>query len=353
MKRKYYIFGVLTLLCLLGTGYYAWTLYDAHCKQVVEWNEGAKAAFEEALWMEVDKRAEISFYSSFSGEKGMTALKNRIPDTVFVTSALGRRAYPIERYKYDNSLIKETRMRADLSYLFNMFPLSVDSLTAHWDSLLRLRQISAKSRIRYIYTDLGLKNDTLCSGSTKSADSLLVRYLGFRCEHELVAYTSCPFWMLALSLSEYCRLLFPIIALGILFVCYTPLEKFFRRRFVKEKIVETKVHVADVKIDEAKTFLLPDGSLFDVFAGTLTKGEISKQLPPQSVLLLKLFLCKETHRLSPTEIDQELWNGSGSTDQLRQAIQRLRRELRAVCLDVAIKNVNGEYELKTPISSKN
>ena len=58
MKRKYYILGVLATLCLLGTGYYAWMLYDAHCKQVAEWNEGAKAAFEEALWLEVNKRAE-------------------------------------------------------------------------------------------------------------------------------------------------------------------------------------------------------------------------------------------------------------------------------------------------------
>ena len=60
-KRKYLILGVLALLCLLGTGYYAWTLYNAHCKQVVEWNEGAKAAFEEALWMEVNKRLRYHF----------------------------------------------------------------------------------------------------------------------------------------------------------------------------------------------------------------------------------------------------------------------------------------------------
>ena len=49
MKRKHCILETLALLCLLGTGYYAWTLYDAHRKQVAEWNEGAKAAFEEAL----------------------------------------------------------------------------------------------------------------------------------------------------------------------------------------------------------------------------------------------------------------------------------------------------------------
>ena len=72
MKRKYYILGVLATLCLLGTGYYAWMLYDTHRKQVVEWNEGAKVAFEEALWLEVDKRAEIPIYYSSSREAGTT-----------------------------------------------------------------------------------------------------------------------------------------------------------------------------------------------------------------------------------------------------------------------------------------
>ena len=81
MKRKYYILGLLATLYLLGTGFYAWTLYDAHCKQVAEWNEGAKAAFEEALWLEVNKRAEVPIYSSSSGEHGMTTLKERVPDS--------------------------------------------------------------------------------------------------------------------------------------------------------------------------------------------------------------------------------------------------------------------------------
>ena len=74
MKRKYYILGLLATLCLLGTSYYAWTLYDAHRKQVAEWNEGAKAAFEEALWMEVDKRAEVPFTHSSNGQRLVSLL---------------------------------------------------------------------------------------------------------------------------------------------------------------------------------------------------------------------------------------------------------------------------------------
>ena len=89
MKRKYYILGVLALLCLLGTGYYAWTLYDTHRKQVAEWNEEAKAAFEEALWLEVNKRAETPIFH-YSGEKnGMTTLNEKIPDSVSVMTMNG------------------------------------------------------------------------------------------------------------------------------------------------------------------------------------------------------------------------------------------------------------------------
>ena len=128
MKRKYYILGVLALLCLLGTGYYAWTLYVAYRKQVAEWNEGAKAAFEEALWMEVNKRAEVPMYHSSSEEGGVHTLKTRIPDSVSVMTMEGFRKYKIEKERYERSFIKETNQRAMLGALLNDYPLSIDTL---------------------------------------------------------------------------------------------------------------------------------------------------------------------------------------------------------------------------------
>ena len=354
MKRKYYILGVLATLCLLGTGYYAWTLYDAHCKQVAEWNEGAKAAFEEALWLEVNKRAEVPIYSFSSGEHGMTTLKERIPDSVSVMTVEGFRKYKIDKEKYEQSLIKETRKRARLSTLLLEYPLSVDTLSMHWTNRLKVKEIPIQSNIRYVYTDLNLLNDTTYwkANHCLSLDSLTVSYLGFRCEHELVAFVSYPYWLLDLSWDAYVWLIVPWIFLVLLVVFYTPIKHFSRSKFIKEKIVEKEVHVADVEIEKAKTFRLQDGSLFDTFSGTLTKEGLSKQLPPQSVLLLKLFLRKENHHLSPSEIDQELWKGQGTTDQLHKAIQRLRTDLKKVSSEVVIKSVNGNYELKQPISSK-
>ena len=63
MKKRIYILGVFAALCFLFTWYNVWTLHEDYCKQVLVWNEEAKDTFEEALWMEVNKRAEIPIYS--------------------------------------------------------------------------------------------------------------------------------------------------------------------------------------------------------------------------------------------------------------------------------------------------
>ena len=335
---------MLATLCLLGTGYYAWMLYDTHRKLVVEWNEGAKLAFEEALWLEVDKRAEIPIYYSSSREAGTTVLNESLPDTIFITSPLGRRGYHIEQTHYERSLVKESDQRAVLGALLYKYPLCLDTLAMHWDANLANRKIPAQSQIRYIYTDWDLQKDTISSVNESHLDSLTVSYLGFRCEHELVAFVSYPYWLFSLENCYWVLLSWVVFILLVVF--YIPLEDFFRRKFVKDKIVEKEIHVADVTIDKAKIYHLPDESLFDSFAGTITKGDLIHTLLPQSSLLLKLFLRKENHCLSTTEIEQGLWNGNGSTDKIHKAIQRLRTDLKKISPDLVIKNINGNYELK-------
>ena len=347
MKRKYYILGLLATLCLLGTGYYAWTLYDAHCKQVAEWNEGAKAAFEEALWLEVNKRAEIPMYHSSSGGGGTQTMNTRIPDSVSVMTMEGFRRYKIDRKKYDNSLIKETNGRAMMGALLYDSPLCIDTLVIHWNNKLLKKKIPAQGLVRYIFTDLELKNDTAYSISNNRVhfDSLTVNYLGFRCEHELVGYVSYPSFLFSMLQFDW-RLILLWGVFIMIFFSYSSLEGFFRRKFIEEKIVEKEIHVADITIDKAKIYQLPDGSLFDSFAGTITKDGLIYRLPPQTALLLRLFLRKENHHLSTAEIELELWNGNASVDRIHKAIQRLRGELKKVSPDLVVKNVNGDYELK-------
>jgi hypothetical protein len=336
---------VLAALCLLGTGYYAWTLYDAYRKQVAEWNEGAKAAFEEALWLEVNKRADIPVYHSSKREEGKTTLNDVFQDTIFITSPWGRRGYHIDPVRYERSIVKDADKRELLGALLYEFPLSVDTLAMHWEVNLSDRKIPAQRMVRYIYTDWDLHNDTTCSVFEGRLDSLTVNYLGFRCEHELTAFISYPYWFLNFSWYTLGVLLLWGL-LVILFKFYTPIESFIQRRMVKEKVIEKEVYVTDVVIGKSKLYRLPDGSLFDTSACTLTKGGLIHTLPPQSAILLKLFLYKENHYLSIEEIDKALWNGLGSSGKIHKAMQRLRDELKKVSPDLVIKTVSGGYELK-------
>ena len=349
MKTKYYILGVLAVFCLLGTGYYAWTLYDAYRKQVAEWNEVAKATFDEALWIEVDKKTSIPIYHASDGVDGMNVLKERIPDSVFVTTVIGRIGYKNDKTKFANSLIKEREKRIMLGTLLQKYPLEIDSLFVCWDSLLVRRQVPVQKQVRYIYTDWSLLNDTVWSdlGEMDSySDSITVRYLGFRCEHELVGYVSCPLWMDSLSGVECIFMLLPWILWGLVLVFYSSLEYLIQKKFIHEKVVEKEVHVADVSIERAKIYQLPDGIIFDTLAGTLTQEEVISVLAPQSVNLLKLFLRSSDKRVSVEEIDLELWRGNGTKDQLRNAISRLRKDLKKVGSTLIIQNERGIYELK-------
>ena len=368
MKIKYYILGVLAVLCLLGTGYYAWTLYDAYRKQVEEWNEVAKTTFDEALWMEVNKRSEIPFYRYSSEDGGIMTLNERIPDSVSVMTADGLWKYKIDRYKYDNSLVKETMRRGDLGALLEMYPLSIDSLSAHWDNVLSEKQLPVKNQLRYIYTDLKLQNDTVYSIADKKIsglDSLTVKYLGFRCEHELVAFVSYPYWLFCLSMGDYCMLLLPWILLTLLFVCYPKLESLAKQKMTHEKviektvevekevIVEKEIYMVDVQMDKVGIFHLPDGTVFDSLVGTLTKDGVQQRLQPQSVSLLKLFLRKEDRQVTSDEICMKLWGDTGYADRLRSAISRLRNDFKAVKSELVVNCSYGVYELIFPISSKN
>lgn len=367
MKRKYYILGTLALLCLLGTGYYVWTLYDAHCKQVAEWNEGAKAAFEEALWLEVNKRAEIPFYSYSNENTGMNTLNEKIPDSISVMTVNGWRKYKIDRYKYNNSLIKETMRRGDLGALLEIYPLSIDTLLVNWNDLLYKKHIYVRNQVRYIHTDLNLNNDTVFTGVDKSLsrlDSLTVKYLGFRCEHELVAFVSHPYWMFEFAHINRYILFLPWLLLVLLFIGYPNLEIWVQRKMMhvkviektveikKEVIVEKKIHLADVKIDEARIIELPDGSIFDSFASTLEKDGLKQHLQPQSVSLLKLFLLEENNQLTSDNICMKLWGDVSHTERLYSAIRRLRNDLKKVNSELYIESSYGFYELKSPISSQ-
>lgn len=351
MKRKFYILGLLAALCLLGTGYYAWTLYDVHCKQMAEWKKEAKVLFEDALLVELDKRGNIPVKVKLSGQREERTLNESYPDSVTVRVGEKVRNFIIPKYKTENSLMKDLTKRTIQGILLEKDPISTDVLVNVWDSLLAKKQIPFHTGVRYIYMDLEEHTDTLISSKEFPLyvmDSLTVKYMGFRCEYEYVGYVF-PSLMGVLAIGDFLVLLFPWILLGFVFRYYNVIFK----AFVSEKIVEKEIHLADVHLDKANIYKLPNGVLFDTFTCSLKKGDLIRNISPQSVNLLKLFLRNDSHRVTDEEIDKVLWNGKGNNDRLRNAIYRLRKDLKMVDSGLVIQNMNGIYELKSPISSNN
>ena len=363
MKRKTMILGVVATLCFLSTAYNVWELQNEYDKQDAEWNEGVKVAFEEALWMEVDKRSEIPVYRVLNGEKGVATLNGIIPDSVFITSESGRKGYRIEQSRYENSLMKESRDRSFISTLLEIHPLSVDTLFMKLDSLLRKNRIPLQAQVRYVYTDEEMRNDTVytCSDSHSGLDSLTVKYLGFRCEHELTILVASSHWLSGGAWKSLVILLFPWLLLVWLIICYSRLEKWVQHKFVREKVKvvvqektvekEKEIYITNVQIGKVGIIKLPDGTLLDTLEKKLCNGEKQHNIKPQSISLLKLFLSKDNYKITIEEISWELWQKEREKHNLYSAMQRLRSDLKAVNSDLVIDCFNGVYELKLPISS--
>ena len=347
MQRKWYIFLLAILICLIVTGYNLWKLYGNYQSDVLLWKEETGTLFEKALLIELDKRGEIPVKIKSSGRAETSVLNESYPDTVVM--AIGQKYYwfAIPKHKTENSLMKDMRRRTMQRILLEKYPISADTLIHVWDSLLIQKQIPFHVGVRCTYTDVEEKADTSYSPKnffSLAMDSLTVKYMGARCEYDFAGYVMVPALSKVLAIDDWLVLVVPWILLGTII----RLRKVFLRKIVTEKVIEKEIHLADVPLEKAKLYKLPDGILFDTLACSLKKGDSVHNISPQSVNLLKLFLRNDSHRISAEEIDKGLWNGKGSNDQLRNAIYRLRKDLKSAGSVLTIQNINGVYELKSP-----
>lgn len=355
MKKKRIIpLSIAMLICLLATAG-AWKhLHRIHAEQVAVWNEVARETFKKALIIEVEKlgNIEIPIFTYYPG--GMRKLVTPVPDSATVEiDELGKKKFCIPREKYDNSLIKERSQAGLLGYLLEEYPLSLDTLNLHWDSLLLVHKVPAQTYIRYTYTDFWEHDSVAYSRLPDKkvyADSLLSYYMGGRVEHEATGFIA--YRVNLVSAGWWCAmaLLWGCLLAGA-FYC-NRLYRWLQRKFVRhevtvqEKIVEKEVYVAKVDASPAERYDLGEGVCFDTKTQTLCKGEKATKLSPQIAILLKLFLKAKEHRLTTEEIYREIWNGRGTQEKLHTSIYRLRKTLEGVSSLSIRHEGNGVYRLQ-------
>ena len=348
-------------ICTMVTGIYVYILYDNYKKQILEWNALAEETFVEALKLEVQKRGDVVVSCIVGDSPEVQTLETPFRSPVTLTSKYGTHNYDIPRVKFDNSLIQYTEKRMMLSYVLEKHPLNVDVLNISWDSLLVGKSVAANTGIRLSTTDL-LKNTSAVysSDSVKvlQGDSLLSRYIGFRCEVEATGFVSYNWWQV-LKVGP------PIILLLLLWFCffflllyYRQITSLLRQKLVKKEtvvcihekkiIVERKMHLEE-EVEQTGLYELADGTILDSEKGVLLNGEKMQQVQPQAIILLKLFLRTKDYRLTAVEIDKELWGGKGNPNQLYAAIRRLRETLKDVS-SLIVEYKDGFYCLKMSYS---
>lgn len=359
-KLRFFWIGIT--VCTVITVGYIYVLYDDYKEKVEELSGLAKETFVEALILEVQKRGDIEVPFIIGDFSGMQTLTSSLPDSVTLMSQQGMKCYKIPHVKLENSIIKETKNRMLLTMLFEKYPLSADILNVSWDSLLVKKRVGMNTYVRLSMTDMLERTTNVYSKNDikiSQADSLLSRYMGFRCEIEATGYVSYN-WLQVLNLWQTVFIfIFPWACFIILFKCYNSMISFLKRMLIKEKtivqektvIVEKEIRVVGVEIEKAKIYRLEDGVIFDGEKHVLRKGVEVRSLPPQIVILLKLFLEAENHQLTLKEIDDNLWSGKGTTNRVHTVICRLRDALKDFStLTVVVEK--GVYSLKMPHSTE-
>lgn len=339
MKKKRIIWiGFLIALAVCVT--YAVHLRNIKCKQMVSWNIVATEALKFATSKEI---ADKSLYHTISASETSNSYRVYLPDSIKKLLA------PKQKYT-----VSKTKMEKNFSPTRIIIqPFSAGRIRHLWDSLLNIRHIPVNLQVFCSFTDIDNNTFVDCvpdEGHIKYALDTI--YAGCRCEAEVIGYVDYPAWWRGIGFLNWLLLLLPWGCFGCFVVNYDRLLTFYLQKVQKEVVVEKEVHLADVQIEKAQVYRLPDGVVFDTYAGTLMKDERNCIISPQSSNLLKLFLRNADRRLSAEEINGYLWGGRGTKEQLQNAISRLRKTLKAVDSSLTVQNVGGYFELKTPISSK-
>ena len=131
-----------------------------------------------------------------------------------------------------------------------------------------------------------------------------------------------------------------------------------RRKLVKKEtvvhiqektiVVERKMHLEEV-VEQTGLYELADGTILDSIKGILMNEEKTRQVQPQTIILLKLFLCTQDYRLTTEDINKKLWEGKGNSSQIHAVIHRLREALKDVS-SLIVEKEDKYYCLKMPHS---
>ena len=295
---------------LLAAGIVAYILYG---KRADEWRQVAGQTLRNAVGEEVAKRIGQPFYLATDGSDKQLEERD-FPKKVHLDMESGSKEYEIS---YFQNIHNDTLGRA--------WNDSLREAGFQGDGLLRINTMNVETgqRCTTYWTD---------SAALAKADSLSCLFIGYACETEIVGYLSCPWWRLY-ALSDWEILLLAGMC-----------TFFFLMWLVRRRAI-SRLHPAMDVADGC--CCLSDGTMFYREKNILQKNENQVELSATIARLLIVLIEANGGEVSNRVLIEKVWpSHSGSKEQLRKAIERLRKLLHSIASEVVIENGWGTYRLK-------
>lgn len=335
--------GLIIIACLLCRYYYL--------ENIKEISVQAEASFISVLKESMDKKVRESKEPYWCA----TIAPDTVPLTVSITSKDGMRSFKIDPLKSKKNISQNRHERLIQSVTFEKNPFKLDSINLIWAEKLDSNRISAYTTISMTTMKLDeLDGNVNRLMSHYEFDKTLLNmtfnaYIGLRCEVEVVAQLSPRWWSIIL----YRWLPFVLIIIGTIF---SIIGISYRNKVNHKYQIITLEAEKNALLDESEAlateivkakvgeYELKPGLIFSPKQQVLIyQGEVIK-LPPQSCVILKLFLDAEEHTLADNAILKNIWGNceSATIDRFRVACSKLCKSLKEVEYSIKFVRIGGD-----------
>lgn len=337
---RFSISGLIIIACLLCRYYYL--------ENIKEISAQAEASFISVLKESMDKKVRESkepFYFTIVSP-------DTVPLTVSITTEDGERSFEVDPEKSKKNISQNRQERFMQSVVLEDIPLKSDSIHFLWIQKLNSNRVYAKATITM--TTINLDGSVNCSSrhndfEKASMNASYIAYIGLRCEVKVIAQLNVYWWSVIL----YYWLPIGIIIIGTIFlivgICYW--DKINHKYPVEDMEIEKNALLNESQSLVTET-IKPKVGEYELKAGLIFsprkqvliyQGEEIK-LPPQSCVILKLFLDAEEHTLADNAILKNIWGNceSATIDRFRVACSKLCKSLKEVEYSIKFVRISGD-----------
>lgn len=322
-------------IALLSAGIVAYILYG---KRVDEWRQVADRTLKSVVSEEVVKRTGQPFYVVTDGVLSQLEARD-FPKKVHLDTESGVKEYEISYFQSSHNITQSPDERFVHTYWFQEQPLDADTLGRMWNDSLREAGFRGEGvlRIEAMNVDNGGVRTSYWGDSVvvARADSLSYLSIGYVCETEAFGFLSYSWWKIY-ALADWGKLLL------------TGIVVFLFVKFVIGVMCRRAADKLGIAVDVADGCCrLSDGTIFDKERNILQKGKKTVELTAMVARLLAVLVEAEGEEVSSELLIEKMWPAHGaSKEQLRKAIERLRKSLHSIDSAVVIENGWGTYRLK-------